>query len=349
MSNGVLVKAKVNDQGVIQELKSYQFGDDGSGIHGLFASKQFPGRVWITLQARNEILLIDTKVSSMGAVEGIPIIEKISSIPENTGGIDPHYVGEYSNEVWSSLQNSDGVLRMNYDDPTDFKIFPTSQHPVFVAQHPINHQFYASEDKYNQILKIDAVNNITSQYSIPDTARGQTPVGLIAGPRGLWFTLLGTPTDGTGTFGLLNGNDQFEFFHLTSEIGATASILHLAFDNNAENNHVLWLLSSSIVKNDAVDAIFKVTFDDTWTTILLEEAIQIPAQGCWAHRLLSTSTNLFATELTSSKSLGVQEYDPKVVQQLLEFAHRYTVDVFQDALVYAEHANKPDIDLKIFN
>ncbi|KAI9307799.1 transcription initiation factor IID, 31kD subunit-domain-containing protein [Cunninghamella echinulata] len=46
------------------------------------------------------------------------------------------------------------------------------------------------------------------------------------------------------------------------------------------------------------------------------------------------------------QSLGVQEYDPKVVQQLLEFAHRYTVDVFQDALVYAEHANKPDIDLE---
>ncbi|KAI8334768.1 transcription initiation factor IID, 31kD subunit-domain-containing protein [Chlamydoabsidia padenii] len=45
------------------------------------------------------------------------------------------------------------------------------------------------------------------------------------------------------------------------------------------------------------------------------------------------------------QSLGVYEYDPKVVQQLLEFAHRYTTDVFQDALVYSEHANKSDIDL----
>ncbi|KAI7870657.1 transcription initiation factor IID, 31kD subunit-domain-containing protein [Spinellus fusiger] len=46
------------------------------------------------------------------------------------------------------------------------------------------------------------------------------------------------------------------------------------------------------------------------------------------------------------QSLGVEDYDPKVVHQLLEFAHRYTTDVFQDALVYAEHAAKADVDLE---
>ncbi|KAF7727624.1 Transcription initiation factor TFIID subunit 9B [Apophysomyces ossiformis] len=46
------------------------------------------------------------------------------------------------------------------------------------------------------------------------------------------------------------------------------------------------------------------------------------------------------------QSLGVEDYDPKVVHQLLEFAHRYTTDVFQDALVYGEHANKTDLDLE---
>ncbi|ORZ15887.1 transcription initiation factor TAFII31 [Absidia repens] len=45
------------------------------------------------------------------------------------------------------------------------------------------------------------------------------------------------------------------------------------------------------------------------------------------------------------QALGVQQYDPKVVQQILEYAHRYTTDVLQDALVYMEHANKTDIDL----
>ncbi|KAL9552643.1 hypothetical protein MBANPS3_003677 [Mucor bainieri] len=45
------------------------------------------------------------------------------------------------------------------------------------------------------------------------------------------------------------------------------------------------------------------------------------------------------------QSLGVEDYDPKVVHQLLEFAHRYTSDVFQDSLIYAEHAGKTDLDL----
>ncbi|KAG0175704.1 Transcription initiation factor TFIID subunit 9B [Apophysomyces sp. BC1034] len=46
------------------------------------------------------------------------------------------------------------------------------------------------------------------------------------------------------------------------------------------------------------------------------------------------------------QSLGVEDYDPKVVHQLLEFSHRYTTDVFQDALIYGEHANKSDLDLE---
>ncbi|KAJ1835032.1 Transcription initiation factor TFIID subunit 9 [Coemansia sp. RSA 2711] len=46
------------------------------------------------------------------------------------------------------------------------------------------------------------------------------------------------------------------------------------------------------------------------------------------------------------QSHGVTDCDPSVINQLLEFSHRYTVDVLQDALVYAEHAKKPEIDLE---
>ncbi|CAI2166807.1 9874_t:CDS:2 [Funneliformis geosporum] len=45
------------------------------------------------------------------------------------------------------------------------------------------------------------------------------------------------------------------------------------------------------------------------------------------------------------QAAGVEDYEPKVAQQLLEFAHRYTVDVIQDASAYAEHAGKNDIDI----
>ncbi|KAJ2782562.1 Transcription initiation factor TFIID subunit 9 [Coemansia javaensis] len=46
------------------------------------------------------------------------------------------------------------------------------------------------------------------------------------------------------------------------------------------------------------------------------------------------------------QSHGITDCDPSVINQLLEFSHRYTVDVLQDALAYAEHAKKPDIDLE---
>ncbi|CAO3674349.1 unnamed protein product [Umbelopsis vinacea] len=42
------------------------------------------------------------------------------------------------------------------------------------------------------------------------------------------------------------------------------------------------------------------------------------------------------------QSHGVHDFDPKVVHQLLELL---TVYVFQDALVYAEHAGRQDIDV----
>ena len=44
---------------------------------------------------------------------------------------------------------------------------------------------------------------------------------------------------------------------------------------------------------------------------------------------------------------GVSDAQPAVLLQLLEFAHRYTSQVLQDGLVYAEHAgrnNKLELD-----
>ncbi|KAF9088987.1 Transcription initiation factor TFIID subunit 9 [Mortierella sp. GBA35] len=45
------------------------------------------------------------------------------------------------------------------------------------------------------------------------------------------------------------------------------------------------------------------------------------------------------------QSLAVEDADQKVIHQLLEFAHRYTTDVFQDALLYSEHAGKTEVGL----
>ncbi|KAB2611145.1 transcription initiation factor TFIID subunit 9 [Pyrus ussuriensis x Pyrus communis] len=43
---------------------------------------------------------------------------------------------------------------------------------------------------------------------------------------------------------------------------------------------------------------------------------------------------------TLLKSMGLEEYEPRVVHQFLELWYRYVVDVLSDAQVYSEHAGK---------
>ncbi|KAL6996251.1 Transcription initiation factor TFIID subunit 9 [Sarracenia purpurea var. burkii] len=47
---------------------------------------------------------------------------------------------------------------------------------------------------------------------------------------------------------------------------------------------------------------------------------------------------------TLLKSMGVDEYEPRVVHQFLELWYQYVVDVLTDAQVYLEHAGKASID-----
>ncbi|KYQ88361.1 transcription initiation factor TFIID subunit [Tieghemostelium lacteum] len=44
-------------------------------------------------------------------------------------------------------------------------------------------------------------------------------------------------------------------------------------------------------------------------------------------------------------TMGVQSYDPRVVNQLLEFMTKYVFDILQDSQVYAEHSGKTEMDV----
>ncbi|KAJ3057370.1 Transcription initiation factor TFIID subunit 9 [Rhizophlyctis rosea] len=44
-------------------------------------------------------------------------------------------------------------------------------------------------------------------------------------------------------------------------------------------------------------------------------------------------------------SMGVEDYEPRVIPQLLEFVHRYVLDILGDAQLFADHANHKEIDL----
>mmetsp|Transcript_2846 Transcript_2846/g.6975 ORF Transcript_2846/g.6975 Transcript_2846/m.6975 type:complete len:185 (-) Transcript_2846:303-857(-) len=44
-------------------------------------------------------------------------------------------------------------------------------------------------------------------------------------------------------------------------------------------------------------------------------------------------------------SMGVEQYEPRVVNMLLEFTHRYVVQVLKEANIYSEHAGKTELDV----
>lgn len=295
MSNSVLLKAEINKDGIIENLKSFQIGKNNSGLHGLALSEYYYGNVWITLENENKLVLIDPKSDSLN---DLPEILKIISVPNN--GFGPHYISEYGDELWVSLKESYDVLRINHIDISDYNIYNGLPHPIFVARHPITNMFYASQDDSSYIMRINPQNNEIKQIKIPQNI-GETPVGLISGPNGIWFTLLGNNTNGTGTIGHINANDNISWFKLNSPLGSNASLLHLAFDIDCTNNYNIWLLSSSIINDNALDMVIKVSFDPQWKNINNEEVIVIPTQNCKAHRILQTKYNVFATELSTSK------------------------------------------------
>ncbi|KAM0680911.1 Transcription initiation factor TFIID subunit 9 [Glugoides intestinalis] len=46
------------------------------------------------------------------------------------------------------------------------------------------------------------------------------------------------------------------------------------------------------------------------------------------------------------RSLGVEECEPKVIVQLLEFAYKYSCDVLEDAHLYAKYCERQEIIVK---
>ncbi|CAG8749239.1 40445_t:CDS:1 [Gigaspora margarita] len=302
LSNSVLVKVRVDENGVAQHVESFQIANPNSNLHGLALSTYYPGCVWLTLEADNKLVLIDPMVASAADV---PEVIKEIDVPEPGGG--PHYIGEYDTNLWVSLKEGSAVLRINHENPFDYNIYQGVSHPIFVAQHPFNEMFYSSEDDSSKIMKINPETGETIQLEV-DASAGTTPVGMISGPNGIWFTLLGSKTAGTGTFGFIDQDDKIVYHKLKSPLGKDAALLHLKFDVDYETNYKLYLLSSSIINPMALDMVIIVTFDWQWTTIMDEEVILIPTQQCKAHRLLPTESNVFVTELTTSKLLTLYKF-----------------------------------------
>ncbi|MGH3771984.1 MAG: hypothetical protein ACRDRW_11415 [Pseudonocardiaceae bacterium] len=296
MSNSTLVKLRL-DQGTeqITDMRAFQLGQPSAMLHGLAVSKRYPGKIWATLEAANKLLLVDPGADRLDTP---PKIVRTIDIPGDGEG--PHYVGEYGDLLWVSLKTSDQVLAINHTNPRKYRLYQAKPHPIFVARHPGSGEFYVSQDQANEILRINAETKKTSRLKIP-AARGTTPVGLVAGPAGLWVTLLGTKEEGTGTFGRIDKDGEITWFTLTSPEGRHAGLLHVAFDQRVAGRRPnAWLLASSIISPNSLDAIIRVTFDDSYTELRSEEVAALPTQLCKAHRVLPLANSVLATELTSA-------------------------------------------------
>ncbi|KAK0144376.1 Transcription initiation factor TFIID subunit 9 [Merluccius polli] len=44
------------------------------------------------------------------------------------------------------------------------------------------------------------------------------------------------------------------------------------------------------------------------------------------------------------KDMGITEYEPRVINQMLEFTYRYVTTIIEDAKIYASHAKKSNVD-----
>lgn len=279
----------------ITETCAFPIHEPDSMLHGLATSTRYPGHIWATLQGANLLLLIDPGIDLAAA----PMI--VRTIPVPAGGRGPHYVGEYGDLLCVSLKDSNQVLNISHIDESDYTLYDALPQPVFVAVHPESGEIYASQDKSSSILRINREAGTATQIGIPPE-RGDTPVGLIPGPLGVWFVLLGSPPSGAGTFGRIGADGEIDWYKLTSHEGEKIGLLHLAFDPPRSEARGVWLLSSSIGSPDVLDALIRVTFDDEYTNLESQSVSILPTQTCMAHRVLPlhTSSGVVVTEMTTS-------------------------------------------------
>ncbi|CAK7299425.1 Transcription initiation factor TFIID subunit 9 [Vulpes lagopus] len=47
------------------------------------------------------------------------------------------------------------------------------------------------------------------------------------------------------------------------------------------------------------------------------------------------------------KDMGITEYEPRVINQMLEFVFRYVTTILDDAKIYSSHAKKATVDADV--
>ena len=66
--------------------------------------------------------------------------------------------------------------------------------------------------------------------------------------------------------------------------------------------------------------------------------------GVWQDGFSQEHTERCTDDGTILKDMGITEYEPRVINQMLEFAFRYVTTILDDAKIYSSHAKKATVD-----
>ncbi|KID59318.1 uncharacterized protein G6M90_00g079050 [Metarhizium brunneum] len=302
MSDSVLIKIQLD--AVTEAPIAYQSfpmgSSDKSGLHGIWPSTLYPGKVWMTLQHDNKLLLVDPGC----ALKSPPSIIETIDIPAPGNG--PHCVYETGGRVWASLKTASKetggyyVFSANMTNTTDQKLYPCLNSPVFIQEDPTTKLIYVTQDTDSSIMRINQTSGETVQLPIPPSI-GRTPVGMttVSGPlAGVWFSLAGNSTGGSGSFGRVTSTGELQFFRLRApQLRASSGLLHVADASTEEGGPALWLLSTSLLSSKSPDALIRVSFDAAVTSVTGEEYIAMLTQNAMVHRVVPLAATVLVSQL----------------------------------------------------
>ncbi|KAJ5923454.1 hypothetical protein N7454_008699 [Penicillium verhagenii] len=307
--------------------------NSSSELHGVWPSTIHPGMMWLSLQGDNKLILVDPGKDLSTA----PSIIQTIDIPEPGNG--PHCVFEIGNRVWAGLKVASPqtgqfyVFSADVTNSTDSTLYECLNSPVFIKEEPTTGLIYVTQDTDSSIMRINVTSGETKQMPIPASV-GNNAVGMITayGPMsGVWFTLAGNATGGTGTFGHIGSLGELEFFQLQHPmLGVNAGLLHIADASTVAGGPALWLLSTSLLSNDSPDALIRVTFNAAMTEISGEEYISMLTQNAMVHRVLPMDSTVLVSELNTF-TLAQLTYNNTIAGQWLPAEAASNTTVYTEA------------------
>jgi virginiamycin B lyase len=151
---------------------------DGGKPHGIAFDNE--GRLWLTLEAKDEVVQVDDKGN---------IIQRFNVRAGATKAVGPHglAVGPDGRTIWFTGKTAGTVGRIDTHGKVEqFKLSSENSLPIFIKAGPDNNM-WCTELVGNQIARITP-NGAVTEFAIPtDNSR---PIAVVFGPDGnsAWFS-----------------------------------------------------------------------------------------------------------------------------------------------------------------